>query len=281
MPKLAVLGHPVAHSRSPAMHTAALEHMGLGGDWSYEAIDVAPERFEEAVREVAAGDFAGVNVTVPHKAAALALADRATDAARAIGAANTLSFASGQIVAENTDATGLLEALGSDPSGAEALILGAGGSARACAWALRGAGAHVRIHNRTASRARDLARDIGVGVAEAELGGVSLDGIDLLINTTTVGLESANRPSAGRPSSDEADLKALGVDADALGEGMTVIDLVYGRRPTALITAASKKEARTIEGIEVLVAQGAASLRIWTGIAPPIDVMARAARAST
>ena len=92
MPKLAVLGQPVAHSRSPAMHTAALEALGLGGEWSYEAIEVAPEEFEARVRRLPGEGFVGVNVTVPHKLAALELADRASPAARAIGAANTLSF---------------------------------------------------------------------------------------------------------------------------------------------------------------------------------------------
>ena len=107
MPRLAVLGRPVAHSRSPAMQNAALAELGLAGEWSYEAIEVAPEDFAELVRSLPGEGFAGVNVTVPHKLAALAVADAASAAAHAIGAANTLSFARRRIAAENTDASGI------------------------------------------------------------------------------------------------------------------------------------------------------------------------------
>src|SRR4051812_43764466 len=107
MPRLAVLGHPVAHSRSPAMHTAALAELGLADEWSYEAIDVEPNAFAALVRSLPGKGFAGVNVTVPHKLEAVAVADSASGAARAIGAANTLSFAGGAIAAENTDASGI------------------------------------------------------------------------------------------------------------------------------------------------------------------------------
>ena len=131
MPRLAVLGHPVGHSRSPAMQNAALAELGLGEEWSYEAIDVAPEDFEARVRAMPAEGFAGANVTVPHKGAALALADELSETAREIGAANTLVFAGGEIRADNTDAGGLLAALPSSPGGRRALVLGAGGAARA------------------------------------------------------------------------------------------------------------------------------------------------------
>ena len=153
MPRLAVLGRPVSHSRSPAMQNAALAELGLAGEWSYEAIEVAPEGFEALVRSLAAEDFAGVNVTVPHKLAALAIADRASQAAGEIGAANTLSFNDGGIEAENTDATGLIAALPEPPAGRRALVLGAGGSARAAVWALRNAGAEVSLWNRTPAKA--------------------------------------------------------------------------------------------------------------------------------
>ena len=130
--RLAVLGQPISHSRSPAMHNAALAELGLAGEWSYEAIEVAPADFEALVRRMAAEGFVGANVTVPHKVAALELADEASEAARAIGAANTLSFAGGRIAAENTDATGLLglapgAAGGQARPGARRRRLGAGG----------------------------------------------------------------------------------------------------------------------------------------------------------
>ena len=111
MPKLAVLGQPVAHSRSPAMQNAALAELGLVPEWSYEAIEVTPEGFAAMVAELASGGYAGVNVTVPHKLAALAAADDATATARAIGAANTLTFATGRISAENTDGVGIVDSL--------------------------------------------------------------------------------------------------------------------------------------------------------------------------
>ncbi|HEY2398579.1 MAG TPA: shikimate dehydrogenase, partial [Solirubrobacteraceae bacterium] len=159
MPRLGVLGWPVAHSRSPAIHNAALAHLGMAG-WRYQLLPVAPERFAETARALGAAGFIGANVTIPHKRAALELADPASQAARAIGAANTLTFApDGAIAAENTDAPGLIAVLGEPVAGKSALVLGAGGSARAAVWALGRAGAaEVSIWNRTASRAEQLAR---------------------------------------------------------------------------------------------------------------------------
>src|SRR5947207_15781498 len=129
MPKLAVLGQPISHSRSPAMQNVALAELGLAGEWTYEGIEVAPEAFDARVRAMPGEGFVGANITVPHKLAALELADVASDAAVQIGAANTLSFARGQIAAENTDATGFVNALPEEPRGQGALVLGAGGSA--------------------------------------------------------------------------------------------------------------------------------------------------------
>src|SRR5260221_13926763 len=147
MPRLAVIGHPVAHSRSPAMQNAALAALGLGGNWAYEAIDVAPEGFEDRVRAMAAEGFAGANVTVPHKEAALALADAPSEVAREIGAANTLAFADEQIHAHNTDADGFLAALPASPRGRRGLVLGGGGAPRAGVWGRAGAGGRARGRN--------------------------------------------------------------------------------------------------------------------------------------
>ncbi len=155
--RLGVLGWPVAHSRSPAMQTAAFAAVGLH-DWSYQRLPVPPELFAQTVRALGGAGFLGANVTIPHKEAALALADSASAAARAIGAANTLTFAAdGTIEAENTDAPGLIAALDARPRAAQsALVLGAGGSARAAVWALLEAGAReVSVWNRTpAARGR-------------------------------------------------------------------------------------------------------------------------------
>src|SRR2546426_2708317 len=273
MRRLAVLGQPISHSRSPAMHTAALAELGLAGEWSYEAIEVAPAEFEARVREMAAGDFVGANVTVPHKVAALELAGDASDAARAIGAANTLSFAAARIAAENTDAAGFLAALATPPAGKRALVLGAGGSARAVVWALVTHGAEVTIWNRTQARAEGLAHEFGAeALAPSDSSQASADSFDLIVNATTVGMRTS-RGSA-------ADLKTLPLGADSLGETHQLVDLAYGPAETELARTARAHGATVIDGLEVLVRQGAASLRIWTGLEPPIDAMRRAARAT-
>ena len=158
VPRLAVLGYPVGHSRSPAMHSAALAELGLGEEWSYEAIEVAPDAFEARVRAMPGEGFAGANVTVPHKGAALSLADELSETAREIGAANTLVFADGEVRAENTDAEGFLRSLPGSPAGKRALVLGAGGAARAIVWALLREGAEVEVWNRTELRSQQPLR---------------------------------------------------------------------------------------------------------------------------
>jgi shikimate dehydrogenase len=278
VPSLAVIGHPVAHSRSPDMQTAALAEMKLAGEWTYGALDVAPEDFEATVAELAAAEeYAGVNITVPHKEAALAMADEASDGARAIGAANTLSFSGGQIAAANTDAGGLLRSLPAGIGGGRALVLGAGGAARAAIWALAhgGEGApdedgvatlvpsfEVDVWNRTAERGEAVA---------GELGGRAVTDPDpadyaLIVNTTAVGL-------AG-----EDTFEALPLSPDSFREGQTVLDMVYTEEPSALLAAAEGAGATTVDGLEMLVQQGALSLRIWTGEEPSIEAMRTAVR---
>ena len=283
MPKLAVLGQPISHSRSPAMHTAALEEMGLTGEWSYEAIEVAPDEFEARARALAGEGFAGVNVTVPHKLRALAIATDASEAARAIGAANTLSFADDGITADNTDATGIIQALPRRPEGLRALVLGAGGSARAAVWALCEAGARVSIWNRTASRAAELGRAFDAeAIGPAAGGTLPLARFDLLLNATTVGLEAAgSSPARGGEAGsggELSDLKRLHLDADGLHASHVVVDLVYGTAETPLAAAARSRGAEVVDGLVVLAHQGAASLRLWTGVEPPIETMKQAAR---
>jgi shikimate dehydrogenase len=255
------------------MHNAALAELGLAGDWFYEAIEVSPENFEPTVRAMPAEGFAGANVTVPHKLAALEIADRASGGARAIGAANTLSFSDDGIAAENTDATGFLDSLPGAPAGKRALVLGAGGSARAVVWALTTSGVEVSIWNRTAERAQRLAEELGASVVEA---GDELDAgdYDLLVNATTVGMGSEAEAS-GRGAGD------LPIAADSLSETELVVDLAYGIAETELIRAARARGTAVVDGLEVLVRQGAASLRIWTGREPPIETMRRAARSES
>ena len=252
------------------MHNAALAELGLAGEWSYEAIDVEPEKLVERVEEMPSAGFVGANVTVPHKLAALALAGEASPAARAIGAANMLSFGDGGVSADNTDAEGLVGALGGVEPGTRALVLGAGGSARACVWALVGAGAAVEIWNRTPKRAELLAREIGGTATDSPPTAV----FGVIVNATIVGMAQASGRSG--PS-----LKALPLDADALSERNVVVDLAYGSAETELARLARARGARLVDGLEVLVHQGAASLRLWTGLDPRVETMRRAARTAS
>ena len=166
------------------MQNAALAELGLGDEWSYEAIDVAPDAFEARVRAMPGEGFAGANVTVPHKRAALALADALSETAREIGAANTLSFEAGEIRADNTDAEGLLDALPASPAGRRALVLGAGGAARAVVWALLREGAAVEVWNRTELRSQHLCEELG----GAPVATPDQAAYELIVNSTAVGL---------------------------------------------------------------------------------------------
>ena len=255
---LGVCGWPVAHSRSPAMHEAALAAVGLDG-WRYLKLPVPPELFAETVRALPAAGFRGVNVTIPHKEGALALAGSASDAAREIGAANTLTFEDGDVLAENTDWTGLLDALGERwaPAGRTALVLGAGGAARAAVYALREAGAaDVAVWNRTAARAQALAGQLGARAV------ASPGEAEIVVNCTSVGLADG-----------DATFKALPLQADSLGAGSCVVDMVYRDGGTRLLEAARTRGADVIDGLEVLVAQGAASFERWTGRTAPREAM--------
>ncbi len=272
MPRLGVLGWPVAHSRSPAIHNAALAALGMH-DWRYQLLPVPPELFAETTRSLGQTGFVGANVTIPHKQEALVLADEASEAANAIGAANTLTFTSdGTIAAENTDAPGLIAALDSSPRGMTSLVLGAGGSARAAVWALCQAGAReVSIWNRSPERAEALADELGVrAVARTE-------SADLLVNCTSVGLE---RPlgQVERSASEPEELNQLGLTFDQVGNYSYVVDMVYRLGSTQLLIAAREHGARTLDGLEILLAQGALSFELWTGREAPLEVMRVAAR---
>ncbi len=262
MPRLAVIGYPVGHSRSPVMHTAALAELGLSDEWSYEAIEVAPDGFEQRVQAMPGEGFAGANVTVPHKGAALALADELSETAREIGAANTFVFTDSEVRAENTDGEGFLRSLARSPADKRTLVLGAGGAARAVVWALLREAASVDVWNRTELRSRHLCE---------ELGGESVAAPDqaayeLIVNTTAVGLGGED-PFAELP-----------LAAEAFEAAQTVVDMVYGGEPTALLRAAAAAGATTVDGIEILVQQGALSLETWTGRPAPLDTMRAAAR---
>ena len=250
---LGVCGWPVAHSRSPAMQNAGLQAAGLS-DWQYLALPLPPELFAETVRALPAAGFRGVNVTIPHKQAALALADEATPAARAIGAANTLTFEHGVIVAANTDAPALIGLVRGvlDPAGRSALVLGAGGAARAAVWALVQAGADVEVWNRTPDRAAELADQLGARHT------ANPGRAEIVVNATSLGLDPNIDP-----------FKAIPLKADTFEAGSCVIDMVYGSDETRFLEAARSQGARVIDGLEMLLAQGVASFERWTGMMAP------------
>jgi shikimate dehydrogenase len=260
--RLGVIGWPVGHSRSPQMQNAALQAVGLAG-WRYQLLPVPPDLFAATVRALPAAGFRGVNVTIPHKEAALILSDRASPIAQAIGAANTLVFEDdGEIWAENTDGPALLAALPLPAAGASALVLGAGGSARAAVWALTEAGAEVRIWNRTADRALILAERFGATAVEEP------KPADFLVNCTSIGL------------SEGGGLKQVPLGADEIAMFGCVIDLVYSASQTELIGAARSAGTPCVDGLDLLVGQGALSFERFTGLAAPLERMRAATRAA-
>lgn len=275
MPRLGVIGWPVWHSRSPAMHNAAFAALGMP-DWRYQRLPIAPGLFAETTRALGPAGFLGANVTIPHKEAALALADEASHSARAIGAANTLSFGpDGALAAENTDAPGLIASLPESPSGLRAMVLGAGGSARAAVWALLDSGAsEVSVWNRNLARAQALAAQLGArAVAEPVEA-------DLLINCTPVGLPAdSGAQQVQRSASELTTLNQLGLTLDQVGKYRYVIDLAYRDGTTPLLAVASRHGSTVVDGLQVLVAQGALSFQLWTGRRAPLAVMRRAAEA--
>jgi shikimate dehydrogenase len=254
-----VIGWPVGHSRSPQMHNAAFAALGL--DWAYVAMPVEPSQLEAALRGMAALGFAGVNVTIPHKQGAAAVCDDLSEEARRAGSVNTVLVGTdGALRGETTDGRGMLDAIGSLPGDA-ALVLGAGGAARAAAAALAEAGAAVTIAARRAEAAGRLAAELGVRAGQWP----PREAPDLIVNATPVG-------QAG----EAADLP---IDASLL-DGRVVCDLAYRGDgvETGLVAAARTRAARTVDGLDVLVGQGAIAFRLLTGHDPPVEAMRAAVR---
>lgn len=271
-----VWGWPVRHSLSPVMHNAAFEHLGM--DWCYVPYAVAPEMLADAVRGIRAMGIAGINATIPHKERLAELLDDVDPEARAVGAVNTIHNDGGVLRGYSTDGEGFLGAVrmeGFEPAGKRAVILGAGGSARCVAVALARAGAaEIVVANRTLPRAeevaslanaqgRRLAEPLGLDAAPlAE----RLRAADILVNTTPVGMH----PHPEDP---------LPLPVEAMHRGLLVYDLIYNPPVTRLMAAAQSRGARAANGLRMLVLQGAASFRIWTGVEPPVAVMEGALRA--
>ncbi len=263
-----VMGWPVAHSKSPRLFDHWFARHGLAG--RYVPLAVRPEDFAEVYRALPKAGFLGVNVTLPHKEAALALADDATPRARAIGAANMIRFEAGAIRADNTDGVGFLEnlrqgAAGWDPASGPALVLGAGGSARAVLHALLDAGApEIRLANRTRATAEARAAQFGPRVVPVDWEGrdAAVEGARTLVNTTSLGM-------TGQPP--------LALDLTAAAPALVVSDLVYAPLETPLLAAARSRNLRAVDGLGMLLHQARPAFQAWFGIDPEVDADLRAA----
>lgn len=257
-----VIGHPIGHSKSPAIHGAWIRALGLDAD--YGATDVAPEDLKAFIdRHRGGGALRGVNVTIPHKEAALALADVVDPSARAAGAANVLVFRpDGQVAARNTDGLGMLEAFrvaapAFEPRGATVVVLGAGGAARGAVAALAEAGAaRIVVVNRTLDKAAALALLFPGVVTASETDDFQFPrDATAVINATSLGLGGSGSPRLSWPK--------------AGGGARAALDMVYGAVPTGFITDAAAQGWRTVEGIEMLIGQAAPSFEAFFGVAPP------------
>lgn len=268
-----IIGWPVSHSLSPVLHNAAFRETGL--DWVYVPFPIPPACLEQGVAGLVAAGVAGFSVTIPHKVAVLALLDRIAPEAELIGAVNTVAVTDGVAVGYNTDGIGLLAALagklGFSPAGSSVLVLGAGGAARSAAASLGLAGAaRVELVNRSLATAEGLAALMGSRLPQTAFASGSLErladagylaGFDLVVNTTSVGMAGDSFP---------------GLDLRALKAGAAVYDMVYAPALTPLLAQAAALGIPCANGLAMLVAQGEAAFRIWTGVPAPAGCMERA-----
>jgi len=251
--------HPAGHTRSPAMHNAAFAALDV--DARYLAFDVAPETLADAIRGARALGVQQLAVSIPHKEAVVPLLDEVEETARTIGAVNTVTLRDGVLHGANTDWLGAVRALERETplGGARAVVLGAGGTARAVTFGLLERGARVTVLNRTAARAESLARDLGAD-AGGDLGALAECDWNVLVNTTSVGLREDATP----------------VSADTLRPGAVVLDAVYEPAETRLLRDAAAAGARTVGGKWMLVEQAAVQIELWTGREAPREVLAAA-----
>jgi shikimate dehydrogenase len=264
---VALIGDPVAHSVSPAIQNAAFRELGL--NFVYLAFRVPTVDLRDAIAGQRGLGLRGVNITIPHKTAVLPLLDEIDEQAKLIGAVNCIVNDSGRLTGHNTDAPGFLSALrrgGFEPKGEKAVVLGAGGAARAVVFALRAAGAAVTIVNRTPAAAIALAAAANVDALPLTNLNQALAGASLVVNGTSVGMS---------PEEDTTPLPA-----SLLRPGMLVFDTVYRPRPTRLLKEAASAGCAVIDGLEMLVEQGALAFVLWTGAAAPRPVMRQAAEAA-
>ena len=268
-----LIGDPVEQSLSPSMHNAAFKALGLNS--VYIALRVPKPMLARVMTGVRAMAIAGLNVTVPHKITMIDMIDKIEESAKLVGAVNTIKNVKGKLVGFNTDGEGALHALEQKTgklTEKKVVLLGAGGAARAIAFSLAKVGAEISIANRTVSRARVLASTIekrfrvsvkSLGLSRSELAKV-IKQADVLINATTMGMH----PNVGQTL----------VTADMMHRGLVVNDIVYMPLETRLLREAKRAGAKTVDGLGMLVHQGALSFEIWTGKRAPIKVMEAAAR---
>jgi len=269
IPLAGVIGSPIAHSRSPNVHGHWLKTHGIRGH--YIPMDITRDDLETVIRTLPRMGFVGVNVTIPHKEAVMAIADQITDRATLIGAANTLIFRKdGKIHADNTDGYGFFENLRSGapdwtPKAGPAVVLGAGGAARAVVASLTGAGVpEVLLSNRTRIRAEKLKEDFGnrVRVVDWVQAGNILEEAALVVNTTSLGM-------VGKPE--------LRVPLDGLDKGAVVTDLVYTPLKTHLLQVAEATGCTIVDGLGMLLHQAVPGFERWFGVRPDVDAATRAA----
>ena len=267
-----IIGDPIKHSRSPQIHNAAITALGL--DYVYVAFHVQPDNLGAAIEGFKATNVVGINVTIPHKQNVISYLDEISREATLIGAVNTLIFKDGGIIGENTDAPGFLQAMEEEgldvPQGGSAVIIGAGGSARAVVVALALAGIRtICIANRTVSRAVTLATDLSEQT-DASIYGIGLDDpklsnavgtSQLIVNTASTSMDVSH---------------PLLIDPEWLAPQSIVYDIVYTPPETRLLQAAAEKDCHTIGGLGMLVHQGAIAFEKWTGVNPPVETMRQA-----
>ena len=269
--RLGIFGWPVAHSKSPQMHESAARALGI--ELQYERFEVAPNNFAEAVGHEHDAGIDGYNVTVPHKKAIMALIDEVAPAARAIGAVNTVVRTDGRYVGHNTDAPGLVRALREAKVGlddARVVVLGAGGAARAAVVGLSNAGAEeitvlARRPEQGEALSQSLAEHVGCSLEAAPLSEASwyFETATLLVQATSATLESNPGASAF----------AAALPIDALPAEAAVVDLVYKPLKTSVLARAEERGLTIVDGLGMLLHQGAIAFEIWTGFEPPLDVM--------
>lgn len=276
MKLLAIVGYPIRHSLSPAIYNAVFPAMGI--EARYEAWETPPEALPGAIDRLRGRGMMGMNVTVPHKQAVRAVLDAVDPTAEAIGAVNCVAKDGERLIGHNTDKYGFVRSLreaGCNPAGTRALVLGVGGSARAVAYGLMEAGvASIALAGRTPERVEAAARDLRLTASRALPVATTgwHDGAfdkacaaaDLIVNCTPIGMLHTG-------TEDESPLGLA-----QIRPGVWVADLVYTPVETALLRLAHKAGARPVAGLEMLVYQAAESVQLWTGRAPPIDIMRKA-----